>query len=111
MRILFLSLFFIALISTITVLTVNSFTGAIPTTPNCPAGHTYAFYRTLEEQDAVQHMWLEAGFVITSVERPPKRFQKSGYKYLLCIRPRTNKELGDYTFPERKRVVTRGASI
>ncbi|RMD57383.1 hypothetical protein D6825_04150 [Candidatus Woesearchaeota archaeon] len=110
MRLVFFSLFLIILVSFFSVAIVNSTTGAIPVTKGCGAGHTYAFYRTLAEKEAVVEAYKSAGFVPVSYEEAPERFKSSGYEGFVCMRPLTNKELGGATFNKRPRVITRGSS-
>lgn len=111
MRFFFFILLSIFLISTLAVITVNSITGNVVNTPNCPGGHTYAFYRTLEEKQRAEAMWEEAGFVPVSYEVAPDSFHSSGRIGFMCIRPKNMQELGQEQFLPHDRVVTEGSSI
>ena len=111
MRFFFLILISIFLISTAAVITVNSITGNIPVTPNCLGGHTYAFYRTLEEKHRAEAMWDQAGFVPVSYEVAPESFHSDGRIGFMCIRPKNMQELGQEQFLPHPRVVTEGSSF
>jgi hypothetical protein len=105
MRFIFLSIFLIFFISVFTFIAINTITGNITNTPNCPGGHTYAFYRTPQERQEVEIMYLKAGFIPVSYEVAPERFHTSGDIYLLCMRRMTNQELEQYHMRERERIV------
>ncbi|PIN75598.1 hypothetical protein COV18_02010 [Candidatus Woesearchaeota archaeon CG10_big_fil_rev_8_21_14_0_10_37_12] len=61
MRFIFYSLFLILFISTISVITLDTFTGAIVNDADCPGGTTYAFCRLPEECNRVAEAWLNSG--------------------------------------------------
>ncbi|RJQ19058.1 hypothetical protein C4580_05770 [Candidatus Woesearchaeota archaeon] len=111
MRTFFLFIFLILLICTISLLAANTITGQLTNTPNCPGGHTYAFYRTLEEREKVERMWLKSGFVAVANERVPQSFESSGQPRFLCLRRMTKEELQKYQAGERISVITKGSSI
>ena len=90
---------------------VDSFTGNIVNTPNCPGGHTYAFYRTPEERARVEEMWLKAGFVPVATEQAPESFQQSGQPSFICLRRMSKQELGQEQQLQRESVVTIGSSV
>lgn len=103
-----ISLFFICILA---VITVDTITGNIPVTPNCLGGHTYAFYRTLEEKQRAEAMWEKAGYIPVSYEVAPDSFHPSGRIGFMCIRPMTMQELHQEQFLPHNRVVTEGSSI
>ncbi len=107
----FLILLSLFLICVLAVITVDSITGNIPVTPNCLGGHTYAFYRTLEEKQRAEAMWDKAGYIPVSYEVAPESFHASGRIGFMCIRPKTMQELGQEQFLPHPRVVTEGSSI
>jgi len=111
MRTFFFFIFFILIICSLSLIAVNNLTGNMVNTPNCPAGHTYAFYRTLEERKAVEAMWLKSGFVPTSSEEPPDSFKADGTPRFLCLRRMTTQELNQLTMRSRDSVLTKGSSI
>ncbi len=107
---------FLILIVFSTALTVNSITGNVPNHPDCVGGHTYAFYRTPAEQQAVIDMYLQAGFVPVNYEPVPDSFRTGSYEGFLCMRRMTNKEMQELGDPgpqmmQRQRVVTIGSSF
>ncbi len=110
MRFLFYSLFFIVIISTLTVILVDSITGNIPITPNCGAQRTYAFYRTLEEKEAAERMWRQAGFIPELFEEQRSNYNNEVNGYW-CLRRMTREELKQEHMLERDRVITQGSSL
>ena len=110
MRFFFISILFIFLISVVSVVVLDSFTGAMEVTPNCGAERTYAFYRTLEEEKRAEAMWKQAGFVPTAWQEEYNTVDgtTSGY---WCLRRLNNDELGQEHMWERNRVMTEGSSM
>lgn len=108
MRFIFSSLLLILTISVLALVAVDTITGKITNTPNCPGAHTYAFYRTLAEKTAVENMWQQAGFKVVADEPAPESFRSSGYEGFLCIKRMTHEEMGQIQHRERPRVVTKG---
>ncbi len=111
MRYFFFFIFFILLISLFSIIAVNTITGKITNTPNCAGAHTYAFYRTLEERERVERMWLKAGFIVVANEHVPDSFKSTGEPRFLCLRRMTRQETRSLTMLERESVVTQGNSI
>ena len=110
MRVLFFSLFSIVIVSFIAVVTVNSFSGALVTTPGCQVGCTPAFYRTLEEKARVEAMWEEACFANMGWGPAPTSFESSGYLEFACMCPRPREECGQEQFLPHSSVITEGSS-
>jgi hypothetical protein len=107
---------FLFLIVFSTALTINTITGNIANHPNCPGGHTYAFYRTPAEQQAVIDMYLQAGFVPVNYEPVPTGFKTGSYEGFLCVRRMTSQEMQElgHNSPQhmqKQRVVTVGGSF
>lgn len=112
MRFIFLSLFLLLSISVLSVLTLNTVTGNIANHAGCPGGHTYAFYRTLEEKTMVERAWLEAGFMPLQFEDAPDSFDNSGYQGFFCLRRMTNEERRRYSAGiDRPSVITTHRSV
>src|SRR3989344_4498391 len=110
MKFLFVTIAAISLISLLTVLLADTINGNVSITPNCGGQRTYAFYRTLEEKTAVEHMWRKAGFIPESWEEAPDSFKASGMMGFFCLRRMTRQELEQEHMLERTSVVTRGSS-
>lgn len=111
MRVYFFILLSIFLISLASVLVVDSFTGALLTTPGCQSGCTPVFYRTPEEKVEVEGMYYKAGFAIMGYGPAPQSFRKSGYYEFACACPRPLQERGVVQFNERPRVVSSRGSV
>jgi hypothetical protein len=111
MRYFFFFIFFILVISFSSIVAVNTITGKITNTPNCPGAHTYAFYRTLEEREQVERMWLKSGFIVVANEYVPESFESSGQPRFLCLRRMTRQEMKSLTMLERDSAVTIGSSV
>lgn len=111
MKAFFVFLLLIILSSILTLMMLSSITGNVVNTPNCPAGHTYAFYRTLAEKQAVEQAWMQAGYIPVSFEPAPASFESSGEKGFMCMRRMTYEELQQAHMRERSRVVTKGSSV
>jgi len=97
-------------------ITVNSITGNIPNHPDCVGAHTYAFYRTPAEQQAVIDMYLQAGFVPVNYEPVPDSFRTGSYEGFLCMKRLTGQEMQElgHNSPQhmqKQRVVTIGGSF
>lgn len=108
--------FFLILIVFSAAVTINSITGNIANHPDCPGGHTYAFYRTPAEQQAVIDMYLQAGFIPVNYEPVPTSFRTGSYEGFLCMRRMTSQEMRElgHNSPQmmsRGRVVTQGSSF
>lgn len=99
------TLFLIVLICVVSVIVVDSFTGALLTTPGCQSGCTPVFYRSLDEKAAVEEMWTRAGFVITGYGPAPESFASNDYLEFACACPRPIQERGQVPFDVRPRVV------
>jgi len=110
MRYIFYSIIFIFLISVLTVITIDTITGNVPITPNCGGARTYAFYRTLEEKEAAEKMWKQAGFIPEAYEEQISNYNGETRGYW-CMRRMTNQELQQEHMLERERVITQGSSI
>lgn len=110
MKFLFATIAAIFLLSLLSTILVDTITGNVPITENCGGQRTYAFYRTLEEKDAVEHMWRKAGFIPESWEEAPESFKSSGRMGFFCLRRMTRQELEQEHMLERTSVVTRGSS-
>lgn len=106
MRVIFFSLFSIFFLSFLSIVVLDSFTGAITTTPGCQVGCTPAFYRTLEEKAEVEKMWGFACFANMGEGPSPRSFRKSGYVSFACMCPRPWWECGQEQFLPHPRIVT-----
>lgn len=111
MRVFFVFLLLLILSSILTLTILSSITGNVVNTPNCSSGHTYAFYRTLAEKQAVEQAWMQAGFVPVSFEPAPASFESSGETGFMCMRRMTYQELKQASMRERGRVITVGSSV
>ena len=110
-RFYFFILFLIVVICVLSVILVDSLTGAVLTSPGCQSGCTPVFYRTLDEKAAVEKMWYDAGFVIMGYGPSPSSFRRNDYLEFACACPRAMQELGQPNLWSRPRVVTVGSSV
>ncbi|MBI4146159.1 hypothetical protein HY489_02365 [Candidatus Woesearchaeota archaeon] len=111
MRTALFAIIVIVAISSLSLVLVDNITGNVVNTANCPGGHTYAFYRTLEERTRVEAMWRKAGFLPIASEPVPESFKSTGEPRFLCLRRMTRQEMERDHMRIRESVTTKGSSV